>query len=224
MSESGERKELIIPVERTFYLTMKKRYDRQKQLLRIQTAVILLLIVCSLFYVIGNMTLTETRQASNDELMQQLKQQGETYQLQVDALKEKTEELQEENARLREQVEKSTYPLTSAQRQLVAGVVTAEAENQGYTGQVLVAQCIRNAAEIDGLSVEEVLETFSYAKPKKASESALQAVSDVFDSGYGYTEEPILYFYAPGIVVSDWHEGQRLAVEYKDHRFFTRNA
>lgn len=46
----------------------------------------------------------------------------------------------------------------------------------------------------------------------------------VFDDGWYVTTEPILYFYAPDRVASNWHESQDFVIEINGHRFFTEKS
>jgi len=115
------------------------------------------------------------------------------------------------------------YPLTPQERDLVERVVMAEAGGESYKGQMLVCQCILNACEIDGIRPAEVIRKYVYAKARpEPSESVKQAVSAVFDKGEQVTDEPILYFYAPALVKSEFHESQIFAIEEGGHKFFCR--
>ena len=49
------------------------------------------------------------------------------------------------------------YPLTRGERDLVERVVMAESGGESYKGQMLVAQCILNACEIDCIRPAEVI-------------------------------------------------------------------
>lgn len=121
-------------------------------------------------------------------------------------------------------IETTMYLLTEEETALVCEIVYAEAGNQGFYGQVLVAQCIRNACEIDGIRPAEAIEIFQYAKPKaNPPEEVKKAVTAVFDENYKITELPILYFYSTaGGFVSNWHETQDYVLTHKDHKFFCR--
>lgn len=114
------------------------------------------------------------------------------------------------------------YPLTDDERRAVELVVMAEAEGEGYDGQRLVAQCILNTAEAQGVSpIEVVFAQGQYAAPTEyASESVQEAVSAVFDDGDMVVQECIRWFYAPQYGVSEWHESKEFVVEYGGHRFF----
>lgn len=114
------------------------------------------------------------------------------------------------------------YALTDTERDIVERVVMAEAEGEGYDGQRLVAQCILNTAEAQGIRPDEVvLAPGQYAAPTEyASEMVMDAVSAVFDRGDMVTDEPIRWFYAPRYVTSQWHESKEFVLEYGGHRFF----
>lgn len=179
--------------------------------------------ICLLAGWMAAIDLTEQRQEFKEELQVHRVQVLE-HEERIRSLEVENEELLKQNKALLERLEGVVYPLTAEERALVEGVVTAEAEGQGFEGQVLVAQCIRNAAEIDDMSVSEVVSALSYAKPKNASKSAKEAVAAVFDEGVGYTAEPIIYFYAPARAESEWHETQDFVMEYLEHRFFSRKG
>lgn len=94
------------------------------------------------------------------------------------------------------------YPLTDAERDVVERVVMAEAGGESFEGQMLVAQCILNAAEKRGVDPSEA----------------------VFDRGETVVDEPILYFYNPALVTSDFHESQIFVIEEGGHRFFAERS
>ena len=48
----------------------------------------------------------------------------------------------------------------------------------------------------------------------------VEAVSRVFDDGELISDKPILYFYAPNVVSSSWHESLNHAVTIGGHKFF----
>ena len=115
------------------------------------------------------------------------------------------------------------YSLTEAERDLIERVVMAESGGESYKGQMLVAQCILNACEIDGIRPAKVIKKYVYAKARpEPSDSVKRAVSAVFDKGETVTDEPIVYFYAPKIVKSEFHESQIFAIEEGGHKFFCR--
>lgn len=115
------------------------------------------------------------------------------------------------------------YTLTDSERDIVERVVMSEAAGEGYDGQRLVAQCILNTAEADGMRPDEVvLAPNQYASPAaEASQEVKDAVSAVFDDGDMVTDEPIRWFYAQRYVYSAWHESKRYVLTYKNHKFFS---
>ena len=58
------------------------------------------------------------------------------------------------------------YPLTDAERDVVERVVMAEAGGESFEGQMLVAQCILNAAEKRGVDPSEAVVLYSYTKSR----------------------------------------------------------
>lgn len=113
------------------------------------------------------------------------------------------------------------FKLTPEERTHVERVVMGEAGNQGTEGQMLVAQCILNACELDGLRPAEVTGKYQYAGYSEAVTDEVRAsVANVFDAGEKITDEPVMYFYAYKTTDSAWHESQEFVLEYKDHRFF----
>lgn len=117
------------------------------------------------------------------------------------------------------------YNLTDTERDLVERVVMAESGGESYEGQMLVAQCILNACEIDGIRPAKVIKKYVYAKGRpKPTDSVVRAVSAVFDKGETVTDEAIVYFYAPAVVRSEFHEAQIFAIEEGGHRFFAERG
>lgn len=113
------------------------------------------------------------------------------------------------------------YELTDEERTVVEQVVMAESGAEPYCGQMLVAQCILNAAEREDLRPDEVIEAYRYTSARvEPSESVVKAVSAVFDRGEVAVDDTPLYFYAPALVSSEFHEGQRFIIEVNGHRFF----
>ncbi len=120
-----------------------------------------------------------------------------------------------------EEEETVRYKLTEEERWVVASVVTAEAAGEPYLGKVAVAQCILQACENDGIRPTEAVVTYRYAKSRpEPTEEAMRAVEAVFDRGEVATDEPIIYFYAPALVYSEWHETQVYVMTISGHKFF----
>ena len=113
------------------------------------------------------------------------------------------------------------YPLTDEERDLVERVVMAEAGGEAYVGQLAVAQCILNACLLDDLRPAEAIEEYSYTGNRPdPTESVKQAVAAVFDDGVTVFDSDVLYFYAPALCRSDWHESQDYVTTIGCHRFF----
>ena len=126
-----------------------------------------------------------------------------------------------ETQKISRSADRPRYNLTDAERDLIERVVMAESGGESYKGQMLVAQCILNACEIDGIRPAKVVKKYVYAKARpEPSDSVKQAVSAVFDKGETVTDEPIVYFYAPKIVKSEFHESQRFVLAEGNHKFF----
>lgn len=117
------------------------------------------------------------------------------------------------------------YALTAAERDEIERVVMAEAGAEPYIGQMAVAQCILNACEQEGKSPEEIAELYGYtdSRPEPSAE-VKKAVAAVFDNGETATDAEILYFYAPALCKSSWHESQAYVCTIGGHRFFEEAA
>ena len=168
--------------------------------------------------------------AENAALQQNIADMQSTVDKQAQTIKQLTKENEQLKAQQTRQSEAQKtsrgdggirYPLTRGERDLVERVVMAEAGGESYKGQMLVCQCILNACEIDGIRPAEVIRKYVYAKARpEPSDSVKQAVSAVFDEGEQATGEPILYFYAPALTTSEFHESQIFVIEEGGHRFF----
>ena len=111
------------------------------------------------------------------------------------------------------------------ERDVVERVVMAEAGGESFEGQMLVAQCILNAAEKRGVDPSEAVVLYSYTKSRPdPTQRVKDAVAAVFDRGETVVDEPILYFYNPALVTSDFHESQIFVIEEGGHRFFTERS
>lgn len=113
------------------------------------------------------------------------------------------------------------HPLTDNERDTVERVVMAEAGAEPYVGKMAVAQCILNACEQEGKSPEEIAELYGYTDSRpEPSDEVKKAVAKVFDDGETATDREILYFYAPALCQSLWHESQTYVCTIGGHRFF----
>lgn len=123
---------------------------------------------------------------------------------------------------------KSPINLTEDDRWFIECVVAGECAYEPYEGKLAVAQCYFNAMIKSGLSAREVQKVYGYVawndrldkqNPKMYIE-VMDAVHDIFDVGQFVTETPILFFYAPALCDSPWHESQNYAMTIGGHKFF----
>lgn len=113
------------------------------------------------------------------------------------------------------------YALTAAERDTVERVVMAEAGAEPCEGQIAVAQCILNACERENKRPNEIVIEYKYTDNRPdPTDEVKAAVSAVFDYGETVTEREILYFYAPALCESEWHESQDYVMTVGGHRFF----
>ena len=117
------------------------------------------------------------------------------------------------------------YELTAEERKLVEEVVMAESGTESYTGQCMIAQCILDACELENKRPSDIVVEYRYTKRRvKPSKSVQQAVSAVFDDGVRITEEKTLYFYAPALCTSKWHESMNFVIQVENVRFFNNEV
>ena len=122
----------------------------------------------------------------------------------------------------------SPINLTEDDRWFIESVVAGECANEPYEGKLAVAQCYFDAMIKDGLTAREVKKVYQYAgwnpdldkQDRKMYNEVMDAVHDIFDMGQFVTEKPILYFYAPAVVYSGFHESQNYAMTIGGHKFF----
>lgn len=120
-----------------------------------------------------------------------------------------------------EQVPEKRYYLTADERELICEVVMAESGTEPYAGKIAVSQCILNACEKTGKRPAEIVTEYGYTAHRvKPSAEVEKAVSAVFDDDETVTDANILYFYAPELVYSEWHESQTYICTIGGHRFF----
>lgn len=117
------------------------------------------------------------------------------------------------------------YQLSASERDTVERVVMAEAGGESFEGQMLVAQCILNAAEKEGVQPSEAVVIYSYTSNRPdPTQSVKDAVAAVFDRGEVAIDAPVMYFYNPALVTSTWHESQIFVAEVGGHRFFAERS
>lgn len=113
--------------------------------------------------------------------------------------------------------------LSDNERKLVESVVMGETSGLTFEAAAVVAQAIRDAMVTDGLTVEQVLITFQYTKNhKEPNDNVRNAVRYIFDDGKYIVKHRVLYFYAPSVTRSGWHETQQFVIEHGGHRVFDR--
>ena len=123
------------------------------------------------------------------------------------------------------------FNLTEAERKTIQYIVAGEAKGEPMEGKMAVAQCILHGMVKSGWTAEKVRIEYQYsgwddelenANPEAWAE-VVEAVSRVFDDGELISDKPILYFYAPNVVSSSWHESLNHAVTIEGHKFFYLN-
>lgn len=126
---------------------------------------------------------------------------------------------------------KSPINLTEDDRWFIESVVAGECAYEPYEGKLAVAQCYFDAMIKDGLTAREVKEVYQYdgwnpdldKQNRKMYIEVMDAVHDIFDIGQFVTDKPILFFYAPSLCDSPWHESQNYAMTIGGHKFFYAN-
>ena len=120
------------------------------------------------------------------------------------------------------------FNLTEADRKTIQYIVAGEAKGEPMEGKMAVAQCILHGMVKSDWSAERVRIEYQYSgwddelenvNPEAWAE-VVEAVSRVFDDGELISDKPILYFYAPNVVSSSWHESLNHAITIGGHRFF----
>ena len=120
------------------------------------------------------------------------------------------------------------FNLTDADRKTIQYIVAGEAKGEPMEGKMAVAQCILHGMVKSDWSAERVRIEYQYSgwddelentNPEAWAE-VVEAVSRVFDDGELISDKPNLYFYAPDITSSSWHESLNHAVTIGGHRFF----
>lgn len=126
-----------------------------------------------------------------------------------------------------EEYDGAIIELDQENRALLERIVMGEAGGEGVEGAALVAQCIHDTMIKDNnYDVASIISSYKYSGSldKEPNNNAKEAVSIVFDQGGYAVKHRIIYFYAPGLVDSTWHESQNFVVEYGGHRVFDRRG
>lgn len=120
------------------------------------------------------------------------------------------------------------FNLTETDRKTIQYIVAGEAKGEPMEGKMAVAQCILHGMVKSGWSAERVRIEYQYSgwddelenvNPEAWGE-VVEAVSRIFDDGELISDKPILYFYAPDITSSSWHESLNHAITIGGHKFF----
>lgn len=115
--------------------------------------------------------------------------------------------------------------LDEQNRNLLERLVMGEAGGEGVEGAALVAQCLHDTMIKDNnYDVASIIVGYKYTgrTDREPNENVKEAVSIVFDQGGYAVKHRIIYFYAPALCVSSWHETQNFIIEYGGHRVFDR--
>ena len=120
------------------------------------------------------------------------------------------------------------FNLTEAERKTIQYIVAGEAKGEPMEGKMAVAQCILHGMVKSNWTAEKVRIEYQYSgwddelenTNSEAWAEVVEAVSRVFDDGKLISDKPILYFYAPDITSSSWHESLNHAVTIEGHKFF----
>lgn len=117
--------------------------------------------------------------------------------------------------------------LTKYNRDLLERLVFGEAGGEGFVGAVLVAQAVRDTMVMNDIyDTAKIIKRYSYSGStrKGTSDMVKKAVAYVFDEGGYAVKHRVIYFYAPGLCKSSFHESQKFIIEWKGHRFFDEVA
>ena len=128
--------------------------------------------------------------------------------------------------------------LTDAERHVVESIVAGESGGQPLVGKKLVAQAIYNAMLRSNISPFQVRKEYRYSGYTDIDEwerqclkaygnstladECRQAVREVFDEYDMPVDDFVLYFYAPKVTKSKWHESLK-PISYTDENGNTTN-
>lgn len=119
----------------------------------------------------------------------------------------------------------SPINITGQNRVYLENLVQSEAGNQGFIGAALVAQTIHDTMLMDNCyDVATIKNTHAYEGSlyNTPCDDVKRAVEFIFDKGGMAVQHRLIYFYAPKLVNSSFHESQKFIIEYGGHRFFDR--
>lgn len=118
---------------------------------------------------------------------------------------------------------KDPYPLTDYQRTIVEQAVMAEAGTEPYLGVLATAQCLREAAEYEGMDPIKILKKYQWTSARFTPNAKVKrAVAAVFDHGLRVTNSRIMFFYAPHLTSNRGHETMfQFVFQISKVRFFS---
>ena len=117
------------------------------------------------------------------------------------------------------------FPLDDDEFITACRMVMGEAGAEPYDGMIAVAQCILAACEADGIVPSEVRTEYRYSGWKEEySDKVERAVLEVFRDGKRVCDEEIIFFYAPKLCTSKWHETQDYVLTIGGHKFFAEKG
>ena len=127
------------------------------------------------------------------------------------------------------------YPLTQAEKELIANLICGEAGSGSYLGKVCIANCILNACLKDDLRPEQVALKYGYKEWKLIEnfkieceiaygntilvDEIYEAIEQVFVEGKLYNSE-MIWFYNPDYGYSAFHESMKYIETVEHHKFF----
>lgn len=144
----------------------------------------------------------------------------------IEETRREIEQVTVDISNLQEETPKSSapvrYALTDEERYEIERIVASEGGYCPYEFQALVAECILNGCEAEGMRPLEILERggFWLTNDVEPTETTKQAVSDVFDKGVMPTAEKVRYYYNPNFCESALHESFCYVLTNCGCRFF----
>ena len=117
----------------------------------------------------------------------------------------------------------ATVVLDAENRNTLERLVMGEAGNQGFIGAALVAQTIHDTMLHDNnFNVNSIRSSHGYmgSVDLEPNNDVKSAVAFIFDKGGMAVQHRLIYFYAPKVTSSDFHEKQKFIVKYGGHKFF----
>lgn len=146
-----------------------------------------------------------------------------TVQEQIAAMNAGYEQMwEQEQARTKADAPAVRYAISEEERQAIERIVASEGGYCEYQFQALVAECILNGCEAEGMRPLELFERgdFWITHDVAPDETTKKAVSDVFDHGIMPTVEKVRYYYNPNYCESAMHESFCYVLTCCDCRFF----